>query len=122
MRQITPETKLLNLVSFMGFLWCLVEILPALALGNSVACSCDTELCYHDSIVCSISEQSTFVQQSLFWLLTCYMHDAFLSITKQAPRTEREKMYPVCIYRIALLIDLKAQKIKKPKAFNCVSI
>jgi hypothetical protein len=95
MRQITPETKLLNLVSFMGFLWCLVEILPALALGNSVACSCDTELCYHDSIVCSISEQSTFVQQSLFWLLTCYMHDAFLSITKQAPRTEREKMYPV---------------------------
>jgi hypothetical protein len=89
------QFALLNAAAVLGFMWCLVEVVPSLIWGNAVACACDTELCYHNNLVCSISEVSTFVQQSLFIALTCYMVDSYLVIMLDYSLNRREKLYPV---------------------------
>ena len=101
----TPEFKLLNFVCIMGFLWCIFEVFPTIMYGNSVACTCDTELCYHDSTVCAMSEISIFVQQSLFWFLTSYIVDAYLLIVKEKRPKDRERMYPL-YFAVGLCIPI----------------
>ncbi len=86
---------ILSVTVTLGVLWCCIEILPALFLGNSVACDCDTELCYHNNIACSISEVSIFILQALFIALSCYMMDSYYTIVKLKPRNVRKRVYPL---------------------------
>jgi hypothetical protein len=93
-KKTKSQFALLNISAVFGLLWCIIEIVPSLLLGNNVACSCDTELCYHDSTVCSLSEISIFVHQGLFIALACYMGDSYLTILKEMRPTQRDKLYP----------------------------
>ncbi len=119
------DFALLNMVSVIGFLWCIIEILPALFYGSEVACACETELCYHDSALCKFSELAIFVHQSLFIFLTSYIVDVYALIVKELRPQQRQKLYPIYaamgilypLLNLALTMNLSSYEKKDPNYY-----
>jgi hypothetical protein len=93
-------------------LWCFMDIFPAVAMGNDLACPCDNETCYRESTLCAVSSASVFVLQSMYIgnVCTCYELYFKFSNLSRANETISSKYFlcfclaPVLLFFVALFL------------------